>query len=126
MFKKISLLIFIFAISGCGQTPSVAMVDCESQAYEKIGVKSDSNATLAWLQDKAEVVRVCMVKKGFNYKYAGDWGYQVQQTSLRVYEAHGVLHTPGKDIPSEIHQEANDKIAILGAKAMTSSTNWSK
>lgn len=70
-----------FALAGCS-TKDVGRIvaQCESEAYAQIGVQSDSTASTAYLANKHELVRVCLVKTGLKFK-SNDWSRDVPTVS---------------------------------------------
>lgn len=121
-----SCAIAILFLASCGQNSSVAMAECQSQAYERIGAQSDATATLSWLQTKAESVRVCMLAKGFNY--GPDDRSDIRDLDERLSKQYDIWNKADSGNPEvvqarrEIQQEVDRAIAIK----LTSSTLWSK
>lgn len=69
-FKQMLLVSAAVGLSGCSKDVSQEVAECESAAYAQIGAKSDAQADLSYLDTKGELVRVCMVSKGFKFKPA--------------------------------------------------------
>lgn len=83
--KMLRVLSFVsiatFALAGCS-TKEVGRIvaQCESDAYAQIGVQSDSTASTAYLANKHELVRVCLVKAGLKFK-SNDWSRDLPAVS---------------------------------------------
>jgi hypothetical protein len=66
--KAFGLFVFTNAVAMAVQAApnvNVAVAQCESSAYERLGVQTDRSAGREYLEKKFELVRVCLVGQGF-------------------------------------------------------------
>ncbi len=89
-----------------------AMAGCESEAYRTIGVQPESRATIDYLETKAELVRVCMVRQGFRFRSEA-WTEYARTVRQQVHESRGTWNRPSGDSASmESEREIGRRLAI--------------
>ncbi len=62
---------------------------CESEAYAKIGLQVDSNASLGYLENKYELVRVCLVGNGLRFNSSAFAGPLLTMRE-QIYRRYGI------------------------------------
>jgi len=69
MLRVLTLVgVAVLVLNACSKNVTQLVAQCESDAYTKIGVQSDSIASIEYLANKHEFVRACLVKNGLRFK----------------------------------------------------------
>lgn len=72
-----------------GQSVASLVARCESEAYSVIGVQPDNRASIQYLEQKHELVRVCLVRNGLKFK-SSQWSDYYSSLSESVYKQFGI------------------------------------
>lgn len=95
--KRLTKLLIIglsTTIAACTPSPSATQIiaQCQQDAYSKIGLEANEDASLNYLQRKAEFVRVCAVSAGLKFR-SDAWSDHYFTVKERRYEKYGIWTT---------------------------------
>ena len=122
----VAVSILLMGVAAYGKpNPTQAFAQCESDAYSQIGVQVDRGASLKYLETKYELIRVCMVRKG--YKFAErDRPVYYAQVSERAYKRYGAWNTPRYQIDPATQKAIDDEIQKAMILFDLRSQNWTE
>ncbi len=125
--SPIRIALGLLVIPGCvaAQSLTQTFAGCEANAYVSIGVQTDNSASLEYLEQKNELVRVCMLQHGYSFKSSVPkeaW----MDISANAYKRHGVAGTPMYQIPKDVQAAIDREIRRQRALLMLRSSHWVK
>ena len=71
--RAVFISLFCIVLFGCGQSPRESMAQCENDAQKAtVGMVSNDTQIRSQIEDqRIELVRSCMVSRGFKFKVSG-------------------------------------------------------
>ena len=115
-----------FLLAGCGK-PDVrrAFAQCESEAYQKIGLQPEQKAPNQYLEAKKELVRVCLVQQGYKAKGGFDRTSHSLKVREEIHNSYGTFTTPRSDIEPQTRKAIEDEIERQMLLFDLRAENWS-
>ena len=123
-YALISLLV-VSSISNA-QTVSSHVAKCEADAYSKIGLQVDNNATIEYLEKKYELVRVCLVGNGLRFNSSA-FAAPLLAMREQVFRRYGIwTESPSSDKYRRYIDQANLEIERQTTIAKMSAAYWQR